>query len=135
MKKSRFYPRAWNRKDKMPSNVLLDKTGASLAWFILVLSVAALTIEIAPEMEAKIIVVSLLVSMITLFIVELKEHWHFKWKWLNAFKIMVIGFIGISLAGEILVDEGAKIIVIPTLALAILTSLIEVGLIKTNNRV
>lgn len=119
----------------MASRVLLYKTRANLAWFILMLSITALTIEIAPEMEAKSIVISLLVSMVCLFIVELKEHWHIKWRWLNAFKIMVIGFIGMSLVGEILMEEDAKIIVLPTLALSILASLIEVGLIKRNNGV
>jgi hypothetical protein len=119
----------------MPSRVLLYKTRANLAWFILVFSIAALTIEIAPEVEAKSIVISLLVSMVALFIIELKEHWHSKWNWLNAFKIMVIGFIGITLAAEISMEEDAKIIVLPTLALSILISLIEVCLIKTNNRI
>jgi hypothetical protein len=110
----------------MHFHVVLNKTYAKIPWLVVGLSVTILLMEIVPEMEVKVMVVPILAIMTTLFILELKEHWHIKWKWFDAFKIVLIGFVGVSIVGEIFLQENAKIIVVPALALSILTCLIDV---------
>ena len=59
----------------MLANALLKKTRSNLIWLILPLSVIALLTEMAPEIEAKIIVVPTLILIIVLCMLELSERW------------------------------------------------------------
>jgi hypothetical protein len=59
----------------MSIGTLLNKARSNLVWLILPLSVNALSTELAPEIEAKIIVIPTLILMITLCILELNERW------------------------------------------------------------
>jgi cell shape-determining protein MreD len=60
----------------MHVNTLLEKKiRSSLMWLILPLSVIALLTELAPEIEAKIIVAPTLILMIALCMLELSERW------------------------------------------------------------
>jgi hypothetical protein len=118
----------------MYANTLLKKTRSNLVWLVLPLSVIGLSLELLPEIEAKMIVVSILILMIVLCMLELREGWSIKQRWFKTFWVISIILVGISLTAEILPEVHAKIIVIPALSLTLINCLVEISIGKRNRR-
>jgi predicted tellurium resistance membrane protein TerC len=94
-----------------------------------------LLFELAPDIEAKIIVVSILTVMTILCVLELIEEWRSKQIWLKTFWSISLALVGISLVAEILPEVQAKMVVISALSLSLVSSLVEISITKSSRRI